>query len=476
MLNLLLKTLPFLLMRIGIFFLSGSLIFGIALLCRNLGLQLTQNVPLLHWVSQPAFLIIGVGIGIALHTYILSFVIHMLSLVHVIATTTVLLNVPYQGSLIGFAFSQTKKNFLQVTSASVLTIKGVAALKKFKDTLIEKDILTLFNEPDTTIQKSIFNLTKYNINCSLETIDEVIVSYTWLATYLYDMGANEPDELDDEGNQILEGKRKKKPSIKTRIKNQAKFMLNGLAFYTRVLPKMLIWGFFQMAVVEVFSIIISVIVWVLVFSIMGINLISITLVLLTGRLILQLVDLVILKTIRVDITLLTYYTELSKLDNVTPEMVSMLVTKIPPLASIAKKTGLAEFKDIQIPDKSEGDVDGCLGGLISQDEMREALRSAINETCKVFQVDEHDILKKPSTADADITAEAEQPEEAYKPVEESNIHEVTERIKRETETIESIDPELSGVDTSIESLDDEDKEKAEALKVFESMIMSRKEI
>jgi hypothetical protein len=435
MLKLPFRTFPFLLIRMGIFLLSGAISVGLVLLARAVLWNLTADYRLLQIITQPMALIIGLGAGAFIHRYVIRWIVKLWELVHVIATTTVLLDIRYKSTLIGFAMSEVRKNFLQVTSAAVLSSKGVKGLQKLKKALLENDVVPIFNQPESRIGGTIYSLVIYNIRMSLDTLDDIVTSYTWFATYLYDMAAQEPDEVNDAGEEIPpeKRKRKRKPPLTSRMKNQAIFMLEGLVLYIRVMPKMLVWGFAQMLVIELIAFLISAAKWVSVIFLVGMSWTNFAILFVGSRVIFQILHSCVTRSLQTDLALHRYYTEMMKLESVTPDMVQALVQKVPILGGIAKKTGLPEYKDIATPTKEElegEDVSGLGGGLVSPDDLRDTLRDMINDTAKIFQVNEENLLTKPGESGEpsvfDEMASATPEPELEAPPEEPQVESVTE--------------------------------------------------
>jgi hypothetical protein len=117
----------------------------------------------------------------------------------------------------------------------------------------------------------------------------------------------------------------------------------------------------------------------------------------------------------VNVAIYQFYNQVSKLETTTPEFIKELIGKLPPLAWVAKQTGDPEFKDSQVTLKDADNLESCAGDIVNWADCEAALRGLVNDTAKVFQVHEKDILEPVGGKPEEEPAPPPQVEEAPPP-------------------------------------------------------------
>jgi hypothetical protein len=272
---------------------------------------------------------------------------------------------------------------------------------------------------------------------SLDSMDEVLVSYTWLTQEMFRR------HWEDENP-------KKKITIKTRVKNQAKFFLEGAALYIRVLPKMLVNNTLYLVAIEVLIFLTLAVSIILTTIFIGFGWWNFLFMFVTTRLLLIAVNQIIVPTLRVNVAIYQFYNQVSKLETTTPEFIRELIGKLPPLAWVAKQTGDPEFKDAQVTLTEADNLESCAGDVVNWADCEASLRDLVNDTAKVFQVHEKDILKPVGGKTDEATPSSEpEPRTEETPAETTATEEVT---FPEAE----IEAKIEEVVGSLEEITDED--------------------
>jgi hypothetical protein len=402
---------------------SPAVVFAVgALFLRSTFIRWDMHV-ITHLMAVP----IALGLGTAYRMTIVRFIDYLLRLAHTIAATVVVLDQPYRGTLTGYAWKEATRNLIGNTATSVITVRGVKVVKTIKTALLQKTICNhLYDPGGFGPGHSLFKFLIYNINMALDSMDEVLVSYTWLTQELF----RRHWEIENP---------KKKISIKTRVKNQAKYFLEGAALYVRVLPKILVNNTLYLVAIETLIILTTIVTSVLVLFSFGLGWLNILIVFLSTRLVLLAVTQIIVPTLRVDVAIYQFYNQVSKLETTSPEFIKDLVGKLPPLAWVAKQTGDPEYKDNQVTLKDVDCLDNCAADIIPWAECESALRDFVNDTAKVFQVHEKNVLEPVGGAEENVMYEEtplDTEEEALTSAnveEESPIPEPTTTIHSTTE-------------------------------------------
>jgi len=403
---------------------AAVFIFGVLFL-RNLFIRWDMHV-ITHLMTIP----IALGLGAAYSRTVVRFFDFLLRLAHTIAVTVVVLDQPYKGTLTGYAWKEATRNLIGNTATSMVTIKGVKLVKTLKTALLEKTILNHLNDPGGfSLGHSLFKFIVYNINMALDSMDEVLVSYTWFTQELF----RRHWEMENP---------KKKISIKTRVKNQAKYFLEGTALYIRVLPRMLVNNTLYIVAIEIFIFLTLAATVILTTISLGFGWWNILFMFITTRLILIAVNWVIVPSLRVNVAIWQFYNQVSKLETTTPDFIRGLVGKLPPLAWVAKQTGDPEYKDEKVTLTEADNPETCAGDIVDWAECEEALRGLVNDTAKIFQVHEKDILEpcggKQEEAVSD-TLPAE--EQVFEEVPHQEPEEIPHQEQEETFPTEETPPE-----------------------------------
>jgi len=388
-------------------------ILGVLFL-RNLFIQWNMHV-ITHLMTIP----IALGLGAAYRITVVRFVDYLLQLAHTIAVTVVVLEQPYRGTLMGYAWKEATRNLIGNTATSVITIKGVKVVKTIKNALLQKTIFNHLNDPGGLGPgHSLFKFIVYNINMALDSMDEVLVSYTWFTQEMY----RRHWEIDNP---------KKKISVKIRVKNQAKFFLEGTALYIRVLPKMLVNNTLYLVAIEILIFLALVVSVTLTTISFGFGWWNILFMFVTTRLLLLAVNQIIVPTLRVNVAIYQFYNQVSKLETTAPEFIKELVGKLPPLAWIAKQTGDPDYSDTRMNLNEVDNVDICASDIVPWADCESALRDLVNDTAKVFQVHEKNVLE---SAGGSVEDTSTPPEEMYREGGEVSDDVVTSEETLATET------------------------------------------
>jgi len=387
--TLLAKTFSFILFRVGILLLQLIVYALSVVLAVAIGSSFIERGTLLFSLLQFSFVATGLGMGAFFQLYVFAPLNWYINKMHIIATTVVALELEYEGNLIRYSHKQASSNLLQTATTNILSTKGVAAVINFKRTILEKDIFTLFLEPKTSAGRLVQKIVLNNIEHTLDTIPDIMVSYVWLTSDLYEK-YGKPNN--------------KKTSIGKRAKNQAKFAMEGLGLYVRVLPKLFISSVFQQVALEFLSVLIVTALNIAHIVIFGFNWWSLILWFFTHKLIHTTITDIFYNTLRINLVIRNFYKALHGVKPLSNSDLAGMVGKIPALGFIAKRSGVDELKEC-----GETEDYGELGAgqLIDEKEVLEEIRKQINDVCKVFQFTERDLLKEVSDSPQEDQEEAQ---------------------------------------------------------------------
>ena len=428
MFNLFIRTLPITFIRI-IISLSPAGIFVLGFLfLRNLFTNWGMH-PITHLMAVPIVL----GLCSLYNKTIVRFLDYLLKLTHTIAVTVLVLEQPYKGTLFGYSWKEVIYNLIGNTAKSIITIKGVKIVKTLKTALFEKTIINHLIDPGGVgAGNSFYKFIVYNVNMALDSMDEVLVSYTWYVQELF------------RRHWISENPKKTKISIKTRVQNQAKYYLEGVALYIRVFPKMIVNSALWIIFIEVL-IFLSLVISVVVTTIsIGFGWWNFLLMFVITRAILLAINMIIIPNLRLNVAIWQFYNQVSKLETTNTSFIKDLIGKLPPLAWVAKQTGDLEFKDVKASLTDAENVEACASDIVPWSECEEAMRDLVNDSVKIFQVKEVDILEP--------VGGKKESEDSETPKEEIHTEDIIESYSDSEEIPPSFEENRS--DTSTESLED----------------------
>ena len=229
MLQSFLSSTPFILLRVVLILLEGLTLYvsgyyGSAWILGYVGNYVDG---LFLFMLTPMAWIIGLGIGAFIVKWLFGFFQYYVKLSQIIFLTCSILEYkPTKGSLVVFAFNEAIDNFVYLSINDFTTKTILKALGALKDAIMKNDIMSKFKDIDNTAYKLTKSMALTSLQNVINMTDEIIVSFTWLAHSMY---------KSDRKRQ-----KKKMPGVKTRTKNQAKFILEGLTYLVRVFPKLLI--------------------------------------------------------------------------------------------------------------------------------------------------------------------------------------------------------------------------------------------
>lgn len=413
------RTYPFWFVRIGLYGCSGVVQFFIIYFTWKMGLELTRSNHVLNYISQPAFMIIGIGLSALFNATLIRLIAHIISMAHTIAATIAALELEYEGSLTGYAWKQMSLYFQELSSSSFISIKSVEKFSSLKNAILFKDIMPLFAEPKNFAIKCAKNYVVKDVQGVLSMVDEIIVSYVWFTTMMY-------FELSKEANDA-----KNTRKFTTRVARQARFMLEGVLFLLRVFPKLMLANLGMMVVYFLVTLIIVLGFFYAVWAYIGFSLWILPIIFLTWRLVVDIVNNTLIYSMRVDHTITTFYDSIHGLDAVGIDDLVALVQKIPSLTNIAKKSKLPQFKDLADVEPSVEDS----GGLVDIGDMKKSLIDSVNNAAGMFMVKETDILKigeeVPSDEDGQVEGVEEENSEAEQSVEDTPVEGVEESAVEE---------------------------------------------
>lgn len=365
------KTFPFILLRILFYILSALAQYYILVLVYKLGVSITNFNPLLNTIIQPALIIIGVGLGFFILNWISRPVLHILSLGHVIAATAVTLDLDIDTSIFRYSINQLSKCFISMSVSSIVSLKSISILKDFKDSILNNDIMPKFRISENKIIKFAIKIITNDIKSLIEMVDELIVSYVWFATLLYSSFS------DDEH----------KNTIKVQVKNQAKFMLEAICYVIKTFPFLLVDNISYSIFYYSLNFIVYIGIYLIVFANIGFNLWVFALSFILIRVIKAVVWDTLIYSFRVCATIFSFYQHMHKFEKSDLIELNSLITKIPSLLVIAKKTKIEELTNIQVNKN-----DKSTSSLLDFDNLTIAIKRKVNDIAKCFMINEVDIL------------------------------------------------------------------------------------
>lgn len=380
------------------------------------GVQLaSKSIPNAHIIIGPGLLMIGLGIGVLFHRLVFIPIIFIESLSHVIAITSVVTGLPQElpGSRTLYSFSQMRKYFFGLTASTVITKTTLKLFTKFKDIILEKDIIPHFQQAKHPIIKFVSKICINSIKSLLDLIDELLVSYVWLGTYLYVEYSDNP-----------------KTGSKEIIKQQARYILECIALFVKVFPSLLANNFAYDILFHIIATVLTIGTFVVLYHLIGFSFWIFIILFLFYRLVKDIIYNSIIYNLRCCSVVTTFYVALDKLriDNNMPsaEILHDLVSKIPSLIPIAKKTKDDIFNDL-ISQKSNDAQSEENGGIVDFNPLEDVLKKYVNDVAKCFMISEHDILKTSKENEVLETETEEKPQIANatdlskEHIEEANI-------------------------------------------------------
>jgi hypothetical protein len=326
------------------------------------------------FLSKYMYYIISLGLYILLYKIVVGPVIKIIQLYQIVTVTAVLFEFKERKLLESsnywwFSFGQVNKNFINVVSSSVISSSSVKALSKLKDAVIKNDIAANFQKSFSGFVKMTVEFLIKGIASLLDMLDEIVVSYVWLAIFMY----------------------KKSPGVKQpkkrMLKQQARFMLEAVMFYIRVFPKLLIRNLMCDVGFSVINLFLVIVLDVLIISLTGSYWLIIVEVFLYKFMYAFLYD-TIIHSFRVCSVVVNFYEILKDLKPVSENDLVEFIKKTPVLGVIAKRAKLSNFDGGNSGDEAAESS----SGLININDMKSALIEQVNEYAKSFMLDEHDIL------------------------------------------------------------------------------------
>jgi len=186
------------------------------------------NRTYLSWapfnIMLPAVVAIGLGLASVYSFYVVRVIAWYINQALVVAATVIVNGLEYKGSLTSYSFGEVNKSLLIFSTKSIVSRKTFQWLKTIKNSLLDKEVMKgLFNHKWVVV-RVVSGLIRTSMSNMLDYADEVIVSYTWMSTYLY-------KHFGSDG---------KKPKTTKLIKNQARFFLEGFIMFIRCYPRLVV--------------------------------------------------------------------------------------------------------------------------------------------------------------------------------------------------------------------------------------------
>ena len=308
------------------------------------------------------------------------------------------------------------------SAKSVITTQTFKLIAKIKNSLLDKDIMQgLFNHKWALVRTA-SGLIRSSMSNTLNYADEILVSYTWMATRLYkDFG---PDG--------------RKPKITKLLKNQAMFFLEGFVHFIRSYPKLVV----STIGLNIILICISIAIVIFCFLFLGLSWVNIFWIIFFWTSITVWVDKVLVHYSHTLLILDKFYKNLHKMEsmNLSFEALVSTIGSIPILANIAKKTGIKEFNNMNFEET-------CPSNLLEVNAVEEMLSDEARRVAEIFNVNSDEIPEDDAAAEEDMTdAGYEEDVEAEEPV---------EGIPPEDVPIEELNEEVSEEDTKAEEISDD---------------------
>lgn len=388
----------------------------------------------------PGCIILGLGLGSIYSLYIVRVINWYINQALVVVATVYINGLTYPGSLTVYAFSEVNKSLLVFSIKSVISRKTFKYIHTIKDTFLEKKSFeNLFNHKSIFV-RAFASLLRVSVSNTLDMADEVLVSYTWMTTLIY-------KEHGPDG---------KNPHIKSLIKNQAKFFLEGFLHYIRCYPKLVISTVFPMIAADILIYVVSVFIVISCFSIFGFSWQIALFISLMFASICEWVKAVFIQYAHTIIVLEKFYKSLGQMEPVSMDTLISTISSIPILADIAKKTGIKEFRNLKFEST-------CPEGLLDLTSIEDMVKEEASNIIDTFRVE--DVPKKEE--DVEVNPPIEDVLDEQDPVENQDSDIVLD-------VVEASEPE---VENSVELVFEEEEEFTfTGLKALDSISKSEREV
>lgn len=403
------RSLPFLFIRIvlvlgeGATLLYGSIYihgwFEVFMSGHVEGLFL-KVVSLMGWI-------IGLAVSAFIVKYVFGIAQYYFKLAHIIYLTMVILEYrPTRNSPLIHSFAQATTHFGWLVLHDFTTRGVVKALEALKNAILNIDLLSRFKETQSLMVRFVKMLCTTALGNVINMTDEIIVSYTWFTNDLY------------LANRERQGKGA--PKLKDKVKNQALFMLEGMAFTVRVLPQLLINSVIFEVAFLLLAFLSSIGIVVLVGSYLGFSFFYIVASLILFRTLIHIFYYVIVQSLRLNVYLYSFYSELGDLEpfNIT-EMIGNLLGKVPLIGPLVKKSG------------QRIEPTGTEGSSILEGDLNSLMRENVAQVAAAFNLNTEELVEEPSTEEEP----GEQLEEEEEFVEEQE--EVVEETTGNSQEVEA---------------------------------------
>ena len=390
------------------------------------------NSAYLSWAPMnillPAAVILCLSVASVYSLIIVKAVGWYLNQILVVAVTVYVNGLEYKGSLTGFAFNEVNNSLLIFSAKSVISRKTFRWLKTVKNSLLNKEIMQgLFNHKWLVVRKSL-ELIKLSMSNTLDMADEVLVSYTWLTTYIYK----------------LHGPDGRKPKTTKLLRNQAKFFLEGFMNYIRCFPKLVISTFFPTIGYGILMVSASLAVVVAAFFVFGLSWWNVLWVLFFFQSLCAWLENLLFQYGFTIITLDKFYKLLRTMEPISMDSLVQTISGIPIFAKIAKQTGIKEFKGMKFEEV-------CPSTLLELTAVEEMLGSECTKICDLFDVNIDELKEEEPESESEEMPATESEENTEETPNAENEENTVEEPATESEEGEV----LSGVITVTEDEDEE---------------------
>lgn len=381
---------PFLLLRILVVLAEAATLYFGSLFVYGLFVDyMSTRVPSLFLTFiSPMGLLIGLALSTLVVKFGWGFLQYYIKLAHIIYLTLAILEYkPYRGSRFAFALGEAFSNFNTLALNDLTTRTVIKALKALKDAIVKTDLVSKFKDTNNSFIRFFKSICTTALSNVINMTDEIIVSYTWFTNSLF----------------MAERARKNKGELKLKekIKTQTTFMLEGMVFTVRVLPKLMV----NSLVFEVAFLFLAhaVTVGLIILFIMyyGFSWLMIFYILIAFRTLIQIFYHAVVESLRLNVYLYSFYSEVNELEPFDIlETMGSIVGKVPMLGALVKKSGL------------KIEPSGAEGSNILDGDFNQILKDNIAEAASAFNLNTNDILDEEElNLSTEVETKKEQPKE-----------------------------------------------------------------
>ncbi|MFF2798191.1 hypothetical protein [Lysinibacillus xylanilyticus] len=224
--------------------------------------------------------------------------------------------------------------------------------------------------------------------------------------------------------------------MKNKVKNQAMFMLEGMAFTVRVMPQLMInsllfeVAFLILAVVSTITLVVTFIGYV------GFSFVYLIWAIILFRTLIHIFYYIIIQSLRLNVYLYSFYSELNDIEpfNIN-ETLGDLLGKVPLLGGLVKKSG------------QKIEPTGSEGAPILEGDLNTILKENVAQVASAFNLNTSELLGNQKQSSEEVAADIGESVQAIEPEEEPE--EVVEAVAEEPEPEEEIDITVEDIEVEV---------------------------